>query len=152
MDTRRARNPDSSRGTPTGSAASNRDHLGRDPADAGGAITRFANRAAAWTFATAFAFVLGLVAMPTTWSPASGVFTRVAAALPMLAAIVSALATWRARSALRAARTAARAPAGGAITLPEDEPHRGPAVRPESPGLQRARPTRQAQPHQPHRG
>lgn len=71
-----------------------------------GELTRLANRAAALAFASAFAIIVGLVALPGAVRPGEPV-RRVAALVASVVAIGVTAWTWKARVQLRNARAAA---------------------------------------------
>lgn len=83
-------------------------------------VTRLINRVAVLTFVTAFAFVVGLIALPKVFDGGAGALGRVLAGAPLVASI--GLLAWvrRLRARLREAREGA-SPTGGAAR-PEGPP------------------------------
>jgi hypothetical protein len=67
-------------------------------------VVRLSNRAAALTFLTAFAFIMAAVTFPTVAADGASALVRVAAVVPMLAAVGAAAWVWRVRVNLRLAR------------------------------------------------
>jgi hypothetical protein len=75
-------------------------------------IVRLTNRTALLTLAAAFSIIASLIAVPRALLAGTTGVGRLAAALPVAAAVIAVMAVWRSRGRLRAARAQALAGPG----------------------------------------